>query len=70
MWSFNGTLWDMIQIRNGQPIWGIIALLCVDSLYFFSTPYIRDRAYNFFFRSHVASVVLLLPAVSAFRFHL
>ena len=56
----------MIQIRNGQPIWGIIALLCVDSLYFFSTPFIREQAYNFFFRSHVVSVILLLPAVCVF----
>jgi len=58
----------MIQIRNGQPIWGIIALLCVDSLYFFSTPFIREQAYNFFFRSHVVSVILLLPAVCLFHF--
>lgn len=57
------------MIRNGEPTWGIIALICLDSFYFFSTTYIREQAYNFFFRAHVVAVILVLPAVGVF-FHL
>jgi len=63
LWSFNGTLSQMIQIQNGMPIWGVIALLCIDVFYFFSTPFVREKAYNLFLRSHIISMILVLPAV-------
>ncbi len=62
-WSLSGTLYKLIRIRN---VWGIIALLCMDAFYFLSTPYVREKAYNLFLRSHIISVILVLPAVSLF----
>ncbi|ESK95201.1 putative iron reductase [Moniliophthora roreri MCA 2997] len=42
--------------------WGLIALICMDCLFFFSTDFWRKRAYNLFITTHILSIGLLLPA--------
>ena len=62
-WSFDGVLADKLKIKDGNPIWGFTALLCIDVFYLFSTRYVREKAYNLFLRSHIISMVVVLPAV-------
>lgn len=51
------------HIEQPRYIWGIVALVCVDVLFFFSLAIWRQRAYNVFFVSHVVAFILFLVAV-------
>ncbi|KAF9479536.1 hypothetical protein BDN70DRAFT_688824 [Pholiota conissans] len=60
-WSLNGTLAE--EFKDPETIWGLIALLCIDIIFFFSTAYWRQKAYNIFLGSHILGFVLVLPAL-------
>ena len=64
--ALNGTTAQMLA----QPhiIWGIVALVCVDMIFLFSTRYWRERAYNFFLTTHITGFILVLPAVCILLF--
>ena len=49
-------------------VWGIVALACFDMIFFFSTQYCRERAYNFFLTTHITGFILVLPAVCILLF--
>ncbi|ESK85768.1 putative iron reductase [Moniliophthora roreri MCA 2997] len=49
-------------IKAPTAYWGLIALICLDLLYFFSTSFWRQNAYNMFISTHVVCAILLLPA--------
>jgi ferric-chelate reductase len=50
------------SIAKPANYWGLIALICMDCLFFFSTALWRQKAYNIFLLTHIPSVILLLPA--------
>ncbi|KAH7912892.1 hypothetical protein BJ138DRAFT_1082687 [Hygrophoropsis aurantiaca] len=59
-WTFSGTFSKyIIQPAN---IWALVALGCLDLIYFFSTSFWRQKAYNVFFSTHVIGFVIFLPA--------
>ncbi|KAF8811101.1 hypothetical protein BYT27DRAFT_7221556 [Phlegmacium glaucopus] len=60
IWSLAGTA----ARRFAQPhiIWGTVALACLDLIFFFSTQYWRQRAYNLFLTTHIIGFMLILPA--------
>lgn len=51
----------IVQHKN---LWGMALLVAMDVLYFFSTPFWRQHAYNIFIWSHTVAVLVLIPAVS------
>ncbi|KJA18253.1 hypothetical protein HYPSUDRAFT_205502 [Hypholoma sublateritium FD-334 SS-4] len=59
--SIDGTLSQKIQIPSCY--WGVVALICMDLLCFFSTEFWRKRAYNVFLTTHIVGFSLLLPAI-------
>ena len=66
-WSINGTLLQkLVLIEN---IWGLVALISVDLMCFFSMQYWRERAYNIFLRTHIAGFILVPLAVGSFFPH-
>ncbi|KAL0579891.1 hypothetical protein V5O48_002138 [Marasmius crinis-equi] len=50
------------SIAKPANYWGLIALICMDCLFFFSTAFWRQKAYNIFISTHVSSLILLFPA--------
>ncbi|KAK7028156.1 hypothetical protein VNI00_014971 [Paramarasmius palmivorus] len=50
------------SIARPSNYWGLIALICMDCLFFFSTDFWRKRAYNIFIATHISSICLLLAA--------
>lgn len=60
-WTLLGTF--TAEIAQPAHAWGLVALICADSLYFFSTTYFRTNAYAFFFANHLVSFSLFLPAL-------
>ncbi|EGN94416.1 hypothetical protein SERLA73DRAFT_114632 [Serpula lacrymans var. lacrymans S7.3] len=60
-WSYQGTFKKWISYPSNS--WGLAALICLDILYFFSTSFWRQKAYNIFFASHALGFVVFLPAV-------
>lgn len=56
----------MHNIKVGPSAWGLVALIAVDIMAFFSTAFWRRKAYNVFIATHVFGMALLLPAVSSF----
>lgn len=44
-------------------MWGTVAIMCIDMLFFFSLAIWRLRAYNVFYVSHIAAFILFLVAV-------
>lgn len=48
---------------KASNIWGFIALICVDCLFFFSQSWWRRKAYNLFLFTHIVSYATLLPAL-------
>ncbi|KAK7039203.1 hypothetical protein VNI00_010108 [Paramarasmius palmivorus] len=55
------------NISRPSMYWGLIALICMNSLYFFSLTFFRSRFYAFFITSHILSFSLLLPATVLHR---
>ncbi|KAF8664113.1 hypothetical protein AX16_000803 [Volvariella volvacea WC 439] len=60
-WTLEGIFVRML--KRSITTWGMIGLVALDMIYFFSTPWWRRRAYNVFFATHVIGYVLVLPAV-------
>lgn len=60
-WSLAGTFTATIS----KPVytWGLVALICMDFLFFFSTSFFRNNAYNLFLATHIISFSILLPAL-------
>ncbi|KAK7438029.1 hypothetical protein VKT23_018197 [Stygiomarasmius scandens] len=50
------------SIAKPSNTWGLVGLICLDCLFFFSTAFWRQKAYNIFLMTHIPSVILLLPA--------
>ncbi|KAL1671523.1 ferric reductase like transmembrane component-domain-containing protein [Schizophyllum commune] len=44
-------------------IWGLVATVCMDMLFIFSTSWVRNNFYNLFFWSHCAAFLILIPAI-------
>lgn len=59
-WFLNGTAAQMFALNHN--IWGLVALVCVDLMWFFSTRYWRERAHNIFFRTHIVGSIFVLLA--------
>ncbi|KAJ8090405.1 hypothetical protein PM082_019003 [Marasmius tenuissimus] len=59
-WTILGILRDALKAPTAY--WGLIALLCLDLLYFFSTPFWRNKAYRTFLSTHIFSMILLVPS--------
>jgi hypothetical protein len=49
-----------------EHIWGVVALISIDLMWFFSIRYWRERAYNVFLRTHIAGFILVPLAVRSF----
>ncbi|KAL0576626.1 hypothetical protein V5O48_005356 [Marasmius crinis-equi] len=49
-------------LKAPTAYWGLIALICLDFLYFFSTPFWRNKAYRIFLSTHIFSMILLVPS--------
>jgi hypothetical protein len=60
-WSISGTFTK--AIKSPSNAWGLATLVCIDSIYFFSTEYFRQKAYNIFLSTHVLGFIIVLPAV-------
>ncbi|CCL98745.1 uncharacterized protein FIBRA_00750 [Fibroporia radiculosa] len=48
---------------NDELIWGVVALVCVDILFFFSLDFFRQMFYNIFHATHVISAVIMMAAI-------
>ncbi|TFK37001.1 hypothetical protein BDQ12DRAFT_608543 [Crucibulum laeve] len=59
-WSLAGTF--VASMQRSSNAWGMVALVCVDMLFFFSTAFWRQKAYNIFISTHIIGFVLVLPA--------
>ncbi|KAF5389898.1 hypothetical protein D9757_003711 [Collybiopsis confluens] len=55
------------SIASTENIAGLLSLICIDSLFFFSTAFWRKKFYNVFIATHVSSLTVLLFTLS---FHL
>lgn len=60
-WTDAGTF--RTHIKLPANIWGLVALICVNTIVFFSTSIWRRQAYNVFLTTHVISFSLILPAI-------
>ncbi|KAF8628831.1 hypothetical protein AX17_005892 [Amanita inopinata Kibby_2008] len=60
-WSLTNT----VSLNFAQPsnVWGLVALICFDLLFIFSTSLWRTKAYNVFLTSHTISYILIVPAI-------
>ncbi|KAF8154708.1 hypothetical protein B0H34DRAFT_717545 [Crassisporium funariophilum] len=59
-WSLDGTFKQ--SMKRSNSIWGLVALICIDMIFFFSTAYWRQRAYNLFLTTHIFGFIFVLPA--------
>ncbi|GBE84187.1 predicted protein [Sparassis crispa] len=59
-WTMEGKFTETIQ--EPKFVWGLVALVCLDILFFFSLAIWRQKAYNVFLASHIVGFVLLLVA--------
>ncbi|KAI6044555.1 ferric reductase like transmembrane component-domain-containing protein [Pisolithus marmoratus] len=62
-WASEGQL--AAELKMPQRMWGLVALVALDIIYFFSTPFWRSKAYNIFFGSHIICFIIFLPTVYA-----
>lgn len=53
----------MRHISEPRYAWGVVAIVCIDILFFFSLATWRLRAYNVFYLSHITAFILFLVAV-------
>ena len=60
-WCLEGTL--MWHMTHSYTRWGLVGLIAMDVMAFFSTSFWRRRAYNVFLASHIIGFSILLPAV-------
>ncbi|KAG8221551.1 ferric reductase like transmembrane component-domain-containing protein [Butyriboletus roseoflavus] len=59
-WSLAGDVSQ--QISQPYIRWGIVTLVCLDLLGFFSIRYVRTKTYNLFFGTHVVGLIVALVA--------
>lgn len=60
-WTNSG---DFVRhISEPRYAWGLVAIVCIDVLFFFSLAIWRLRAHNVFYLSHIAASILFLVAV-------
>ncbi|PPR00684.1 hypothetical protein CVT24_000972 [Panaeolus cyanescens] len=59
-WSLAGTF--AANLRRTPVRWGIIALICLDMIYFFSVEFVRNKSYNFFLSTHILGFIIVWPA--------
>ncbi|ESK93889.1 putative iron reductase [Moniliophthora roreri MCA 2997] len=59
-WCIKGTF----RQHSSHPsiYWGIIGLICMNSLYLFSLSFFRSRFYTLFVTNHILALSLLIPA--------
>ncbi|KAG8221543.1 ferric reductase like transmembrane component-domain-containing protein [Butyriboletus roseoflavus] len=62
-WTFAGQFTKNMQVPANRM--GVVALVALDVLFFFSTSFWRRKAYNIFFFSHIACFAVFLPMVHA-----
>ncbi|KAH9935370.1 ferric reductase like transmembrane component-domain-containing protein [Fomitopsis serialis] len=60
-WSIQGTL---AQNLTPNIIWGFVALVCADILFFLSLHELREVLYPLFYFSHVLAAIIILPATA------
>lgn len=60
-WTDAGTF--LTHINKPSNAWGLVALTCADTIFFFSTAVWRQKAYNIFLSTHIISFSVLLPAI-------
>lgn len=60
-WSLAGSF--MQQLKNPFTAWGLVALVCLDCMFLFSTSIWRQKAYVFFLPTHTIGAILVLPAL-------
>ena len=63
-WTVLGTIHK--NFRSTSNRWGLVTLTCVDVIFVFSRPIVRERAYNIFRMTHIVGYLLIIPAVSVF----
>lgn len=51
------------NISRPTSYWGLVGLICLDCLFFFSTSWWRRKAYNVFLSTHFIGYTLLFPAL-------
>ncbi|TRM56084.1 hypothetical protein BD626DRAFT_576101 [Schizophyllum amplum] len=49
--------------RGARIRMGLVATVCMDFLFIFSTSYVRNNYYNLFFWSHTICLIILIPAI-------
>ncbi|KIK52631.1 hypothetical protein GYMLUDRAFT_963313 [Collybiopsis luxurians FD-317 M1] len=59
-WTLEGVFVE--KMASPSNYWGLIALICADMLFFFSTSWWRTKAYQLFLCTHIFSIALILPA--------
>ena len=60
-WCLEGTF--MLNMTHSFTRWGLVGLIAIDVMAFFSTSFWRRKAYNVFLASHIIGFTILLPAV-------
>ncbi|KAJ7600626.1 hypothetical protein C8J56DRAFT_1019736 [Mycena floridula] len=61
VWILAGTF--QAKVALPRYYWAIIALVCIDCLFFFSTAWWRKKAYHVFLTTHILSYIVLFPAL-------
>ncbi|KAI4524965.1 hypothetical protein K525DRAFT_220344 [Schizophyllum commune Loenen D] len=59
-WSIAGTF--AASLQKPFIVWGLVATICMDVLFFLSTDYWRKNWYTIFLWSHIAAFIVLIPA--------
>ncbi|KAG0693019.1 hypothetical protein DFH29DRAFT_1007765 [Suillus ampliporus] len=57
-WSFAGDIYE--KLADDYVRRGIVAVVCLDTLRFCSTEFVRSKSYNLFIATHVASPIVFL----------
>jgi len=60
-WTLQGNF--KANMNKTPRIFGMIALICMDMLFFFSTQLVRQKAYNLFLSTHIFSILMIIPAL-------
>ncbi|KAG6888257.1 hypothetical protein C0992_009146, partial [Termitomyces sp. T32_za158] len=60
-WSIGGTFQQ--SIRNPSTIWGLVGLVALDCMFFFSQSFWRHRFHNIMLPVHVTGLAIAIPAI-------
>ncbi|TFK24120.1 ferric reductase transmembrane component [Coprinopsis marcescibilis] len=58
-WTAAGTFTELVV--RPKNAWGMVALIFMNIMYFFSTSFWRNKAYNVFLWTHSISMIVILP---------